>query len=85
MKKVIVKVIFEGEVEVMVPTKLSAKDAKSLAEKKALCQVVASVDNVDAPEEDAFDEFREESDLKNPGTVWDESLVNSVGGTWKLG
>ena len=88
MKTLSIPVQFTGSVEVSVPDRLSDKDARRLAEKLALAQIVATTDNPDAPEEDAFDEYKDQCSPKarpNAEEDWDASVADGVNGTWKLG
>ena len=55
-----VPVHFTGSVTVEVPYGLSPTQIKKLARKIAVATVVATCDNPDGPEEDAFDELCEE-------------------------
>ena len=52
-----VSVQFNGTVTVDVPDGLSEADAKLLAGKLALARILATCDNPDAPEEEAFTEY----------------------------
>ena len=55
-----VPVQFTGTVSVQVPDRLSPDDAKLLATKLALARILATTDNPDAPEDDAFDDYADE-------------------------
>lgn len=85
MRQIDVPVEFTGIVTVLVPDHLSAADAKLLAEKVALCRVLPTCDNPDAPEEDACDEYAEEcSAAAQPAAEqdWDRCVIHGVGGAW---
>lgn len=69
------------------PKRLSAADAKLLADKVALARILATCDSPDAPEEDACDEYAEEcSDTcrKTAERDWDRCKIHSVGGAWTV-
>lgn len=87
MKKIDVPVQFSGAVTVLVPEHLSDEDAKLLAEKVALCRILPTCDNPDAPEEDACDEYADEcSDTgrKTAEQDWDSCTIQGVGGRWSI-
>jgi len=87
MKSIDVSVVFDGVVSVEVPNHLSPEDAQKLAKKWALSRIVAVVDNPDAPDEDAFDEYTDDCSkvaLRTAETDWN-GCVGSVGGLWALG
>jgi hypothetical protein len=60
MSRIDVPVQFTGVVSVMVPDRLSTADAKLLATKLALARILATTDNPDAPEDDAFTDYGDE-------------------------
>ena len=86
MQKIKVSLRFEGTVVVDVPGNVSIEDANLLAEKIALSRVVATIDNSDAPDEDAFDEYFDECSSDNSEQAeqqWDNSVVEGVSGIWQ--
>lgn len=80
MKKNI-KVVFEGVIQVEVPDGTEASLAQKVAEDKALCFILASLENPDAPEMQAFDEFEE---VGGSEEIWDETKLIDVSGNWKV-
>ena len=81
-----VELHFDGAAAVEVPAHLSRKDAQLLAVKIALARVLATFDNPDAPEEDALDEYLEESGPKAKKTAeedWDAAVTERVSGSWR--
>jgi len=87
MKRLDVPVQFTGVVTVLVPKRLSAADAKLLANKVALARILAICDNQDGPEEDALDQYSEECSDTARKTVerdWDRCEIQGVGGQWTL-
>ncbi len=88
MKQVIVPVRFIGRIEVLVPDTMSHDDSLMLAKKLALARALATVDNPDAPEGEAFEEYEDncsEEGQLTAGPDWDASSVKSVSGVWKAG
>ena len=83
MKRIDIPVQFSGTVTILVPDHLSAVDARLLASKLALARVVATIDNPDAPEDDACEDYAEECSAKaTAGDDWDRCEVQGVGGKW---
>ena len=84
--KVNVHVRFEGVVTVEVPTTMSKDDAAKLATEFALARVLATTQNPDGMDEDAFDIYLEncsKQGRKNAEKDWDASTA-SVGGQWDV-
>jgi hypothetical protein len=80
-----VNIVFRGVVTVEVPGHLDKKDARLLASKLALAKALATTDNPDAPEEDAFEEYAEKCTRKE--TVerdWDSAAIHGIGGQWSI-
>jgi len=102
MKDYNIPVRFDGTISVKVPHSkaLTDEQAYNLAAKKAMALILATVDNFDAPELQAFEEFvgidmngnnfgdDEESAYDKletkMGQIWDATQVKSVGGSWQL-
>jgi hypothetical protein len=87
MKQIIVPVVFNGYVTTLVPDHLNDKDAKLIAEKKALACLLATMENTDCGEAqcDACDEYSEECSEPSSHTAeddWDAVKFDGVGGTW---
>jgi hypothetical protein len=85
MAQVDVPVQFTGIVSVMVPDRLSTTDAKLLATKLALARILATCDNADAPEDEAYEDYTGEcSSLawKTAEADWDRCEVSGVSGHW---
>ena len=85
MPKLDIPMQFTGVVSIQVPDHLSLTDAKLLATKLALARILATCDNPDAPEDDAFSDYADEcSDLAQETAEddWDQSEVKSVSGSW---
>jgi len=85
MPQLNVPVQFTGTVTVQVPDRLSPTDAKLLATKLALARILATTDNPDAPEDDAFSNYTDEcSDLARMTTEddWDQCEAQGVSGSW---
>lgn len=82
--KVLVNVSFTGVVEVEIPDSVKSGRRRPLAEKMALCKVLATTENPDSPDEEALDEYWEEFDLdRNMAEAdWDASQVVGVSGVW---
>ena len=81
-----VKVTFHGVVEVEVNSLTSTANIQALAEKLALSRILATTDNPDAPDDEAFDEFVEETEIPEDiaGEAWDNAILNGISGTWEL-
>jgi len=79
-----VYVSFTGMIEVLVPKSVPAERRLDLAEKKALAVVVATLDNPDAPEDDACCEYQEQHALTKTraNREWDTTELDSVSGSW---
>jgi len=84
-KRVAVRVTFEGTVEVLVPLSVSPGRQKALAKAIALSRILATTENPDAPEAEAFDEYKEEFKLtlSKASREWDGCQVEGVGGGWE--
>ena len=85
MATIDVPVQFAGTVSIQVPDRLSADDAKLLATKLALARILATTDNPDAPEDDAYSDYAEKcSSLawKTAEADWDRCEVQGVSGQW---
>lgn len=82
--KVLVNVSFTGVVEVEIPDSVKSGRRRPLAEKMALCKVLATTENPDSPDEEALDEYWEDFDLdRNMAEAdWDASQVVGVNGVW---
>jgi hypothetical protein len=86
MQQITVPITFKGELTVSVPRRMKPGDAQLLAEKLALSRVVASFDNPDAPDEDAFYAYLDGcSTPLNADADWDASKVTGVSGVFKSG
>jgi hypothetical protein len=82
-----VPVQFSGVVSVQVPDRLSVDDATLLATKLALAQILATTDNPDAPEDDAYEDYVEKCSAQAWRTAeadWDRCEVNAVSGQWTV-
>ena len=85
MATINVPVQFTGTVSVQVPDRLSPSDATLLATKLALARILATTDNADAPEDDAYDDYVDEcSSLawKTAQADWDRTEISGVSGQW---
>jgi hypothetical protein len=85
MAVVDVPVQFIGVVSVQVPDRLSPNDAKLLATKLALARIVATCDNPDTPEDDAYSDYADECSSiawKTREADWDRCEVSGVSGQW---
>jgi len=85
MAQVDVSVQFTGTVSVQVPDRLSPSDAKLLATKLALARILATCENPDAPEDDAYEDYADEcSSLawKTAQADWDRTEISGVSGQW---
>jgi hypothetical protein len=83
--KLDIPIHFTGVVTVDVPDHLSNTDAKLLAEKMALAQILATTNNPDAPEDDAFDDYSNHCLAKSTAEQdWDNSKILGVGGKWTV-
>ena len=87
MEKYIVPVSFRGEVEVFVPNGITSEQKKALAEKVAHARILATLDNPDAPEQEACDEYAEQFQISDEvaGGHWDDCKTGSYGGAWTVG
>jgi hypothetical protein len=68
-----------------VPDRLSPADAKLLATKLAVARILATCDNADAPEDEAYEDYTDEcSSLawKTAEADWDRCEVSGVSGQW---
>jgi hypothetical protein len=79
-----VPVTFHGVVSIDVPASIPPDRRKALAGKVALARVIATVENPDAPEEDACQGYAEEFELpgKQAEEDWDSCMHVSMGGHW---
>ncbi len=79
-----VPVVFNGTVSVQIPETVPEDRRRCLAEKAAISRAVATVDNPDAPDEDACAEYADEFELgeTEAGKDWDSLRVLSVEGDW---
>ena len=85
MAQVDVSVQFTGTISVQVPDRLSPADAKLLATKLAVARILATCDNADAPEDEAYEDYTDEcSSLawKTAETDWDRCEISGVSGQW---
>jgi hypothetical protein len=80
-----VRVQFTGQVELEIPDALADR-AADLAKLVALSRVLAKIDNPDAPDCDACDQYALECGLSEDEaeTDWDSARVVGVNGTWTL-
>ena len=90
-RKFTIRVRFEGVVTVEVPG--TAKLPEILARKIALSRVLATVDNPDAPDdvasEEYLDELEKEFGTENVDedealTAWDCTRVEGIAGAWEV-
>jgi hypothetical protein len=80
-----VPVQFTGTVSIQVPDRLSPEDAKLLATKLVLARILATTDNADAPEDDAFTDYADECSHQAWQTAeadWDRCEISGVSGSW---
>lgn len=87
MKRIDVPLQFTGAVTVLVPDHLSPDDRRLLAEKLALARILATIDNPDAPEEDACGDYTEKCSSVAQATAeedWDSCEVQGVSGKWTI-
>ena len=83
--KLNIPIQFNGIVTVDVPAHLSNTDAKLLAERVALARILATTDNQDGPEDDAFDDYAATCLAKSTAEQdWDQSKILGVGGKWTI-
>lgn len=92
MTTIYVPVLFDGTVTVEVPSNLSKIKQKQLAKKLALARILATTDNPDAPEDEAFEDYlidtklnelpETHSKIRSAQKDWDLSKCNGVSGTW---
>jgi len=78
MQKVFVPINFSGHVTVDVPGHLSRPMAVELAHAVALSKIVASLENPDAPDDQAFE------DVSVSEEDWDKSTANNIFGVWSV-
>jgi hypothetical protein len=82
-----VNVNFKGVVSVDVPNHLRDYDAKLLAKKFALARILATCNNPDSPDEDAFEEYSDSCTEYAELTAeedWDTTVIPQVCGHWKV-
>lgn len=80
-----IDVTFQGSVRISVPDTLPSEDALLLARKLVLAKILATVENPDSPDEDAFEEYQDECSSPARQTAkydWDNSCCLDVGGVW---
>jgi hypothetical protein len=80
-----IPVQFSGTVIVQVPDRLSPEDAKLLATKIALARILATTDNPDAPDDDAFTDYSDKCSHQAWQTAqadWDRCEMSGVSGSW---
>jgi len=85
MATINVPVQYTGTVAVMVPDRLSPADAKLLATKLALARILATTDNPDAPEDDAYEDYADQCSslaCKTAEADWDRGEISGVSGQW---
>ena len=77
-------VSFKGIVEIYVPVTVPSSRRRALAEKLALCRLVAVTDNPDAPEDVAWEKYGEAFDLneEKAAAEWCECNIENVSGVW---
>jgi len=85
--KITIPVRFQGTVEIELPKGLTKERREFLAKKIVLARIVATMDNPDAPEEDACWEYQEEFGLSDETAEkdWDATKTEGVAGSWYLG
>ena len=83
-KKIQVSVVFEGIVEIEVPKNLSKKEASVVAEKYALCKLLATTENPDSPDDVVIEELADDLRLDPDETekVFDKCKEIGISGTW---
>jgi len=81
-----VPVSFRGVVTVNIPKDLEREQALKLANNLALARILATTENLDAPECEAFDDFIEETGIprKSAERLWDSAEIFDVWGTWEV-
>jgi hypothetical protein len=85
MRTIDVPVNFKGAVRVAVPDHLADADARLLAQLIAGARILATCDNPDAPEEDAFENYSvgcSDAARSTAEVDWDKCLTDGVGGAW---
>lgn len=85
MAQVNVPVQFSGTVSVYVPDRLSTEDAELLATKLAVARILATTDNPDAPEDQAYDDYADRCSAQAWATAeadWDRCEISGVSGSW---
>lgn len=88
--KLNIPVRFEGTIEVRIPyrSEMPNSHAYDLARKVALARILATTDNPDAPEDDAFEDYKNEvygDSRRNAEADWDATEIIGVNGTWTHG
>jgi len=87
--EITVPLFFEGEARVSLPAWIAESGpgvAEAMARNIALSRALATCNNPDGPEEDAFDEFIQEFetvDEEMAGTAWDMSECMVESGVWR--
>ena len=93
MAKHEISVVFYGSVEVEVPDdlELDTVQSRELARRIALCKILATCDNPDAPADEAFSDWLssvglDDRHVEEYGPKWDEvyESTNLVSGGWGL-
>jgi hypothetical protein len=85
MVLVSVRVHFDGEVLVAMPKSVPEHRRRRLAEYQALCQVSATLENPDAPADQACGEYCEVFDISRKGEKeWDACQVSLESGSWSV-
>ena len=83
MIKIGVPVDFHGTVQVEIPEDVPESERLVLAAAKATAAVLATVDNPDAPEGEAFDDYKASArQPERAAANWDASKVLDVCGEW---
>jgi hypothetical protein len=83
MIKIGVPVDFRGTVHVEIPDDVPEPDRLVLAAAKAGAAVLATLENVDAPVGEAFDDYEASAQQQERAAAdWDASHVLDVGGEW---
>lgn len=82
-----VGVAFQGTIRVSVPANLAENDARLLAEHVALSRVLATTENPDAPDDEAFADYQEACSAqaaKNAEENWDAVSAAEPSGAWSI-
>lgn len=84
IKTINIPVSFQGTVAVTLSADLDDGQALALARNLALSRVMATTENPDAPDEEAFDDFLAETGIPNGAAerFWDEATVSVAYGIW---